>query len=152
MRSFFAAVLLASAPLVAFGESAANYFLVTYSSGSNWNSNISYQDQPGLKKHHEYLEILHINDQLVMGGPVPGDGDFLSVMLLRTGSIEEAEKLVSQDPGVQTRVVSATVVPWSVDMSSMRFVRRKPQPPIDDPEQSFKVKRVDLETRLNIED
>ena len=88
-----------------------------------------------------------------MGGPVVEiDGsvpDFLSVMLLRTGSLEEAEKLIEQDPGVQMRLIYADVVPWSVTMSSMRFVRRKPQPRIDDPEQSFRVKRVDLEQPFN---
>lgn len=151
MRCLF--LLLLTMPLAGRAESDPNYFLLTYSPGSSWNTSISYEEQPGLKKHHEYLESLHINDQLVMGGPVPGpDGEFLSVMLLRTGSLEEAEKLASQDPGVQTRVVVAEVVPWSVEMSSMRFVRRKPQPPIHDPEQPFKVKRVDLETRLNIEE
>ncbi len=133
-----------------------NYFLLTYARGNAWNEAMGYAEQPGLKKHHEYLEKLHINDQLVMGGEVlasePGHGnELLSVMLLRTGSIEEAEKLIEQDPGVQMRLVRGEVVPWNVTMSSLRFVRRKAQPPIDDPAQSFSIKRVDTESRLNID-
>ncbi len=151
MRSIIALVLFM--PFIALAETEPNYFLLTYSAGGSWNSSISYKDQPGLRKHHEYLQGLHINDQFVMGGPVTGSGgEFLSVMLLRTGSLEEAEKLASQDPGVQTKLVKAKVIPWSVDMSSMRIVRRKPQPPIEDPDQSFRVKRIDLESRLNLED
>ena len=145
--------LILFVPIFALAETSPNYFLLTYSPGGSWNSTISYEEQPGLKKHHEYLQGLYVNDQLVMGGPVTGSaGEFLSVMLLRTGSLEEAEKLASQDPGVQMKLVKAEVIPWSVDMSSMRFVRRKPQPPVENPDQPFTVKRIDLESRLNLED
>ncbi len=117
--------------------------------GTNWNHAIDYIAQPGLKAHHRYLRQLYIDDQLVMGGPLPdGVG---SMVLIRTGSLEEATKLVQMDPGVQTKVITVEVMPWDVTMSSVRVVRRKPQPPEDDSEQSFHVKRIDLESRLNIE-
>lgn len=73
-------------------------------------------------------------------------------MLVRTGSLEEATKIATQDPGVQMRLIRAEVVPWTVTMSSMRFVHRRPRAPIRDPDQSFSIKRIDLESRLNIED
>ena len=98
------------------------------------------------------MRKLHVNDLVVMGGKVVEIGRHqLSVMLIRTGSMEEAEKLASQDPGVQQRLIRAEVLPWDVTMSSLRFVRRKPIKPINDPEQSFSIKRVDPESRLNIE-
>ena len=131
----------------------ANYYLLTYLPGASWNEAISYEDQPGLKKHHEYLKELHINDLVVMGGVVPDvSQDFLSVMLLRTGSLEEAQQLAERDPGVLMRLVRASIVPWDVNMSSMRFVRRKARPPIQDPDESFSIRRIDPESRLNIED
>ena len=130
-----------------------NYFLLTYFPGASWNEALAYESQPGLKKHHEYLKQLHINDLIVMGGPITDmDSDYLSIMLVRIGSQEEAEKLASQDPGVMTRLVRAEVVPWAVTMSSMRFLRRRPQVPINDPDQTFNIKRIDPESRLNIED
>lgn len=135
-------------------EDKANYFLLIYTPGSSWNEALGYERQPGLKKHHEYLRELHLNDQIVMGGDVSEDVsyDALSVMLLRTGSLEEAESLAAQDPGVQMRLVRTQVLPWLVDMSSMRFVRRRPSQPIEDPDKSFSIKRVDPESRLNISD
>jgi uncharacterized protein YciI len=130
-----------------------NYFLVTYSPGASWNEALSYEEQPALKLHHEYLESLHVSDMIVMGGTAAdNDKGYLSVMLVRTGSLEEAEKMAALDPGVQTRLVRADVVPWNVTMSSMRFIHRRSQPPIHDPDQSFSIKRIDPESRLNIDD
>jgi uncharacterized protein YciI len=128
----------------------ANYFLIRYLPGENWNHTISYQDQPGLKKHHAYLQKLHIKDQVVMGGPVSGEPG--SLILVRTSSREQAETIARQDPGVETRIVKAEVTAWNVQMSSMRFVRRQPAPLIENPDQTFRLKRIDLESRLNIED
>lgn len=130
-----------------------NYFLLKYLPGASWNRSISYEEQPGLKKHHEYLKSLHIGDILVMGGTVDDvDSEELSVMLLRTSSLEEAEKIAGQDPGVQMRLVRAEVRAWNLNMSSMRFVHRRPYQPIVDPGQSFSIKRIDPESRLNISD
>ena len=130
----------------------ANYFLLTYYPGPSWNEAHSYAQQPALKEHHEYVRQLHINDMVVMGGEVIEAGRRqLSVMLIRTGSLEQAERLASQDPGVQQRLIRAEVLPWDVTMSSLRFVRRKPVPRISDPDQTFTIKRVDPESRLNID-
>lgn len=142
--------------LLSLGMSAnaqeASYYLLTYYPGPSWNEALSYEQQPALKEHHEYVRKMHIDDLVVMGGEVVEAGRRqLSVMLIRTGSLEEAERLAGQDPGVQQRLVRAEVLPWDVTMSSMRFVRRKPIPRIDDPDQTFSIKRVDPESRLNID-
>ena len=83
-----APVCTASCP-IAWGDEAG-YFLLTYTPGASWNHAISYEEQPGLKKHHEYLKDLHLNDILVMGGNVDGD-DALGVMLIlnATGVVDE---------------------------------------------------------------
>ena len=104
-RLLFTLFLLCS---TASGEETS-YFLLLYTPGPSWNEALGYEKQPGLKKHHDYLKELHLNDQVVMGGPVVEDiaYDALSVMLLRTGSLEEAQKLAAQDPGMQMRLVRA---------------------------------------------
>ncbi|MFT7220541.1 MAG: hypothetical protein ACI8Z1_002158 [Candidatus Azotimanducaceae bacterium] len=141
---FFAQISVAEAP---------NYFLLTYSAGASWNEAISYQNQPGLKTHHQYVKDLFINDLVVMGGPVTDiNEDYLGVLLLRTGSIEEAKTIANQDPGVQTRLIRVSVIPWSVTMSSMRFSPRRARAPVDAPDKTFTIKRVDPESRLNIAD
>lgn len=85
-----------------------------------------------------------------MGGLVSGEPG--SLMLVRTGSREEAEVIARQDPGVVTRILKAQITAWNVQMSSMRFVQRQPVQPIKDVDQTFRLKRVDPESRLNIED
>ncbi|MBT4160774.1 MAG: hypothetical protein HOC70_15580 [Gammaproteobacteria bacterium] len=150
MRYIIGCIVLMLAMAIQAQE--ANYFLLTYYPGASWNEAIPYDKQPGLKTHHEYVRELHVNDLIVMGGGVAeASRNQLSVMLIRTGSLEEAEKLASRDPGVQQRLVRAEVLPWDVTMSSLRFVRRKPIQPFKDPDQSFSIKRVDPESRLNIE-
>ncbi len=139
---------------VVYGEESADYFLLSYSPGSSWNDSISYALQPGLKQHHEYLRELHRQDLIVMGGEIqPSAGEaMLSVMLLRTGSLEAAERIASQDPGVQMRLVQVEILPWRVNMSSMRVMQRRPAEVFDDPDQSFTIKRVDPDSRLNLDD
>jgi len=147
-RIILIAALLVSPSLVAAEE--ANYFLIRYLPGENWNHSISYQEQPGLKQHHQYLSDRQKQNQLMMGGPVTGEPG--SLMLVRTGSLEEAQAIAQQDPGVKTNILKTEITAWDVQMSSMRFVRREPMPPLQNPEQSFRLKRVDPESRLNIDE
>ncbi len=137
----------AETPSVA--DDPVNYFMIRYLPGENWNQSISYEQQPGLKSHHEYLRSLYLKDQVLMAGPVKDAAGGLA--LVRTGSLEEAQALVRQDPGVVTMILKTVITPWAVQMSSVRFARRQPMVPIKDPEQSFKLKRVDPESRLNLE-
>ncbi len=140
----------AGSGIVRAAEGEANYFLIRYLPGESWNDSIPYADQPGLKKHHQYIQQLHAADMVVMGGSVVGEQGGL--VLVRTGSMDEARALVQQDPGIKTRLLQANVTGWDVNLSSMRFVRREKMAPIRDPDQVFRVKRIDLESRLNIED
>lgn len=153
IRSGCLGLLILLSALSAKAEDA-NYYLVTYFPGSSWNEALAYEDQPGLSRHHEYLRELYLDDILVMGGPVT-DGivrDTLSMMLLRTGSLEEANQIMQQDPGIQMHLIDGEVTPWSVNMSSMRFVQRRQPPTVTSPDQSFSIKRIDPESRINISD
>jgi uncharacterized protein YciI len=128
----------------AFAENATDYYLVQYSPGDNWQERTGYTEQPGLGGHHGYLQKLHINDQLVMGGKLR-DKD-VSVVVLRATSLSEAKQLVAEDPGVQNQVITAELSRWEVSMSSLRMVRRKPVP--SDEAQSYHLKRIDPGSQL----
>jgi uncharacterized protein YciI len=152
-RKILNIVLFSIAIFVASISSAmeeTNYFLIRYLPGENWNDDISYEEQPGLKHHHLYLREQQTHGPLLMAGPLGGESGGLA--LLRTGSLEEAQAVALQDPGVKTKILRAEVVAWDIQMSSMRFDRREPMPALDDPEQTFRVKRIDPESRINIED
>jgi uncharacterized protein YciI len=151
-RIILCLALLFSATLFtqsSIAEEGTNYFLIRYLPGENWNSEISYEDQPGLKQHHLYLREQQTHGPLLIAGPLGGEPGALA--LVRTGSLEEAEAIARQDPGVKTQIVKAAVTAWDIQMSSMRFDKREPMPPLDDPEQPFRLKRIDPESRINIE-
>lgn len=142
-------LMLSSLPTLA---EDANYFLIGYSAGASWNDAISYREQPGLKTHHDFIRDLNVGQRVVMAGSVPGSvAGFVGVVLLMTDSREEAESIVSQDPGIQTRQLGAVIIPWDVSLSSLQVLRRKPAVQIEDPDQSFSIKRLDPDSRLNIE-
>ncbi|MDA0788157.1 MAG: YciI family protein [Proteobacteria bacterium] len=124
------------------------YFLVRYSPGVNWNHQISYSDQPGLKAHHEYLNKLYASDQLVLSGPlVSGSG---GMSLLRIDSLEAAGKLIERDPGIETRILEAELIPWDVELSSLVFAPRRAQSLPENLEGTYRLRRIDPESRLNL--
>ena len=137
------------------GQSLAetpNHFLIALSPGSSWNEAISYEEQPGLREHHNYVRQLHLSDQLVMSGPVTDINDpFVALLLVRTGSREEAEQIAQRDPAVETRILRAMIIPWYVQASSLRFIRQKSSPSVNDGDQSFSIRRYDPDSRLNLE-
>ncbi len=130
------------------------YFLVRYSPGINWNHQIGYMDQPGLMAHHEYLNKLHASDQLVLGGPLLSEPGSMS--LLRIGSLEEANRLVEMDPGIQTRILNAELIPWNVELSSLMFVPHReealPENPAESVEGNYRLRRIDPDSRINLND
>ena len=133
------------------GQAAqSGFFLVEYLPGEGFNPAISYRNQPGLRAHHAYLRKLHVNDQLVMGGAASGDA--VSVVLIRTATREEAEALINNDPAVATNQLRANVIDWSVDLSSMRFMPRQPMQPIADPDAPVRLRRIDSDSAINLED
>ena len=127
----------------AFAENATDYYLVQYSPGENWHERTAYAEQPGLAGHLGDLQKLHITDQLAIGGTLR-DRD-MSVVV-RAASLSQAQQLVSENPGIQNRVITAELSRWEVSMSSLRMVRRKAAP--SDDTQSYHLKRIDPASQL----
>lgn len=129
-----------------------SYYLFTYKPGASWNQRLSYLAQKGLTDHHLYLTELHANDVVVMGGEVDDEVDqAVAVYLVRAGSLDDAEKIAELDPGVQTKLVRVSVLPWQVSLSSIRIVKRRQPSAVNDPDETFTIKRLDPNSSLNQE-
>ena len=92
-----------------------NRFALQYSPGPNWENDKSIYDQD-LKEHIAYMERLHKEGKLLMGGPFSDSTGGLA--LLKVGSIEEAADIVEKDPAVLNGVFEVAVRPWHVALGS----------------------------------
>lgn len=138
IRLLLCALTLVSS--AALAEETPNYYLVTYGPGLSWDASVAFDSQPGMKAHLSYLSRLHDNDIVLMEGPlVDAEG---AVMLVRTGSMEQAKRIVEEDPAIINRILTATVQGWRVEMSSMRQFKRV-VPDVKGPNEPFKVERID---------
>lgn len=102
-----------------------------------------------LDPHADYLRALHDRDIVLMGGPA-ANAD-LEFVLVRVGSIGQAQSVARADPLVTSGLLSVMVYDWRVAMSSMRSVRRSvsPERAADKP---FRVERLDPGAPINIKE
>ena len=53
--------------------------------------------------------------KLVLAGPLVDDGDWRGVLIYRTKTLEEAQKLANDDPAVKAGRLVVTMHPWMVE-------------------------------------
>ena len=84
-------------------------FAVIYRRGEAWLRGKPVSDQP-LDDHLEYLMGLRENNELVMAGPFSDSSGGL--VLLEVGGIEKARELLSRDPAILKKILTAEVYEW----------------------------------------
>ena len=67
------------------------------------------------------------------------------MMLIQADSLEEANRIASDDPGVRAGLLAIEVKEWRVRFSNMRFVKPRAERPEMKPDEAFKIKRLDPE-------
>lgn len=111
----FAAGCTSVAPHVATSRPVVphepTYFAVVLSPGPAWDYSRSRDEQIGIMEHRKYMGSL-ASDSMVMGGPFEDALGGLAV--LRAGSVEEARRIIDQDPGVRTGLMKADIHRWRV--------------------------------------
>lgn len=87
------------------------YFIVFLKSGENRSQNqeaaMNLQEQ-----HLEYLGSLYEDGIVVLNGPTGDGGDIRGFSVYSVATLEEAEKLASEDPMVQAGMLAVEVKPW----------------------------------------
>jgi uncharacterized protein YciI len=98
-------------------EEPAVYYVLFHSPGPEWNDEFSFREQPGIGAHVGYMAGLLERGLIVMGGPYLDDSG--GMMVSRASSLEEAERLAHEDPGVQSGLLTVEVKAWYVPMASV---------------------------------
>ncbi|MDB5281501.1 MAG: cytosolic protein [Bacteroidota bacterium] len=91
------------------------YYVLFHSPGAKWVSSLSFQEQPGVMDHVNYMAGFLESKKLVEGGPFL---DNSGGMMVFNGTKEEAEKIANADPAVKAGLLKVVVRPWMVAMSS----------------------------------
>lgn len=142
-----AATLLVGWASLALAADEPAFYLVRYEPGSNWDSQLDYQSQVGIKAHKAHLQKLYDNDLLLMGGPlIREDG---ALLLIKVSSFEEAQSIIDRDPGVVNGILTATVSGWQLEMSAMRRFKRN-TPEVTEADQTYTLERLDPQSPLNM--
>lgn len=84
-------------------------YAVFYEPGENWIANKPIGEQ-NLASHVRYLTNLHEHDTVKMGGPF-ADGD-AGLVILSTDGMNEAHKIIENDPAVLSGVLVAQIREW----------------------------------------
>lgn len=85
--------------------------------GPQWQTGVSFRNQPGVAAHVDYMAGLSREGLLVMGGPFLDDSG--GMMVTRIGPLAEARRVAEDDPAVHAGLLRVTVRPWLVPMSDV---------------------------------
>ncbi|WP_069131952.1 YciI family protein [Rhodohalobacter halophilus] len=87
------------------------YFIVFLKSGENRSQ--SQEEAMRLQQEHlNYLGSLYEDGIIVLNGPTGDGGEIRGFSVYSVATLEEAEKLASEDPMVQAGMLQVEVKPW----------------------------------------
>lgn len=94
------------------------FHVLLHTPGPQWQDGVSFQDQPGVGLHVQYMAGLLQQGLLVMGGPFLDDTG--GMMISRAQTIEDALRIANKDPAVTSGLLRVTVRPWMVPMQDVK--------------------------------
>jgi uncharacterized protein YciI len=86
------------------------YFFFIYKPGPAWLADKPMAEQPSINEHFEYMAKLEHEGKLIIGGPFKDSSGAMGI--IEVTNLEEAEKLMSDDPAVAHGTVEAEIRPW----------------------------------------
>lgn len=87
------------------------YFFVMLKRGPN-RSKDSVTAQNLQKGHMANIQKMADEGQLAIAGPFGDDGDWRGIFIFKTKTLEEAKKLVEQDPMIKAGWLTYEIHPW----------------------------------------
>ena len=93
------------------------FFVLIHSPGEKWVDSLSFNEQPGIMNHVNYMRGFFENKKLVLGGPFLDNSG--GMMICNVETMEEAEKIANDDPEVKGGILNVKVKKWYVAMSNM---------------------------------
>ena len=90
-------------------------FALLYERGPAWIEGRDVPEQPGIAEHRQYLG--EHSAQIVANGPLVFESadSVVGLLVLQAGALAEAERFITEDPGVRSRVFRATARRWRLN-------------------------------------
>jgi len=96
----------------------ARLFAVIRSRGAAWNDALPLEGQDGWRSHADFMNALHAEGFVVVGGPLEGTTDVLLIFRART--VEEIAARLEPDPWSRMDLLRITrVAPWDLRLGSL---------------------------------
>ena len=90
------------------------YYFGVLMKGPKWSAEATPERTAIQEGHMAHLAAMWKAGKLVLAGPLADDGDWRGVLIYRTKTLEEAQRLASDDPAVKAGRFVVTMHPWMV--------------------------------------
>jgi len=91
-------------------ESEYQYFALTYTIGSNWDTTLTVSEQPYFKEHSAHLKKLKDDGKIAVGARYGDNG----LIILKVKDESEARTLLEEDVSVRNKTFEASILPFNV--------------------------------------
>ena len=91
------------------------YFFGVLMKGPRWSAKDTPERTAIQDGHMAHIQAMWKAGKLVLAGPLADDGEWRGVLIYRTKTIEEAQRLASDDPAVKASRLVVTMHPWMVE-------------------------------------
>ena len=88
-------------------------FAVTRTRGPGWNDRLAMEEQVDWKGHAAFMNALHAEGFVLVGGPLEGKRDTLPI--IRANDADEIASRLSADPWTETDLLRIRqAIPWTL--------------------------------------
>lgn len=118
IRAWLAAVVVFATLAVKAAEAPPNmttYYFGVLMKGPKWSKEKTPETAKIQEGHMAHLNAMWKAGKLVLAGPLADDGDWRGVLIYRTKTLEEAQRLAEDDPAVKAGRLAVTMHPWMIE-------------------------------------
>jgi uncharacterized protein YciI len=90
------------------------YYFGVLMRGPKWTADATPEKAKIQDGHMAHLTAMWKAGKLVLAGPLADDGDWRGVLIYRTKTLEEAQRLANDDPAVKAGRLVVTMHPWMI--------------------------------------
>ena len=108
--AFAASALAADLP-----PKMTTYYFGVLMKAPKWTAEATPERAKIQEGHLQHLQTMWKAGKLVLAGPLADDGDWRGVLIYRTKTLEEAQRLANDDPAVKAGRLVVTMHPWMVE-------------------------------------
>jgi uncharacterized protein YciI len=107
-------LLAATAYAAEMPPKMTTYYFGVLMRGPKWSAEDTPERASIQEGHMAHLQAMWKAGKLVLAGPLADDGDWRGVLIYRTKTLDEAQRLANEDPAVKAGRLVVTLHPWMV--------------------------------------